>query len=329
MISGYRLAVIGYRVKSLILLVTAYWLLSAVMGCAQKPYYKESRLMMGTIVEITCQDKFAINAAFEEIKNIERIADNFDPGSEISQLKRNGRIRASDDLLILVKESTKYYSLSNGAFDVTAGPIIDIWKKRIKAFEEKKSIPSLPSPDEIRTKLLLIGSNKILIDDTESIIRFVQPGMSIDLGAIAKGYAVDKAVNRLRELGIDSAMVNAGGNIYCLGKKGKRKWRIGIQHPRKSPKLLFTLDLENQAVATSGDYQQYFIVGGKRYSHIIDPKTGYPVSNNIISVTIIAKTATEADGLSTAVFVLGKEKGDELIKTLPATEAKIIEERDM
>jgi thiamine biosynthesis lipoprotein len=124
-------------------------------------------------------------------------------------------------------------------------------------------------------------------------------------------------------------MVNAGGNIYCLGKKYSRKWRIGIQHPRKSQEILFYLELENQAVATSGDYQQYFSSKGKRYSHIIDPKTGYPVDNGVISATIIALDGASSDALSTSVFVLGKEKGQELVKSLKGVEARIIEEKDI
>lgn len=149
--------------------------------------------------------------------------------------------------------------------------------------------------------------------------------MSIDLGAIAKGYAVDQAVKRLKGLGVQSALVNAGGNIYCLGKKGNRKWHIGVRHPRKSDEIIFYLDLENQAAATSGDYEQFFILDKKRYNHIIDPKTGYPVDNKIASATIVAQDATTSDGLSTTMFVLGKEKGLELANKIDGVEVKIVE----
>lgn len=282
---------------------------------------------MGTIVEITCQDKPAINAAFEEIKKIEKIANNFDPASEISRFNRDGQIKASENLLAMVKESLKYNAVSAGAFDITINPVVALWKERIrKSQDERVRLGDLPTQEEIKDKLRLVGSDKIIINEDESTITFKEPGMSIDLGGIAKGYAVDKAIARLKEQGISSAMVNAGGNMYCLGKKGNRKWRIGIQHPRKPQELLFTLELENEAVATSGDYQQYFIADGKRYSHIIDPKTGYPVNNNVISVTITAPAAAEADGLSTAVFVLGKEKGEALVKNITGVEARIIEE---
>ena len=311
------------------LLTACYVLLVTCFGCSSKPYYKETRLMMGTIVEITAQDKSAINAAFDQIKKIEKIANNFDPGSEISQLNRDGKIRASVDLLAMVKESLKFYSFSNGAFDITVNPVVEIWKEKIKKSQDEKSNAILPAEERIRDRLRLIGSDKIIINDKESLITFDQQGMSIDLGAIAKGYAVDKAVVRLKDLGIHSAMVNAGGNIYCLGKKGKRMWRIGIQHPRKPEAIFFTLDLENQAASTSGDYQQYFIARGKRYSHIIDPKTGYPVDNKVISVTIIAKDAATADALSTTVFVLGKEKAQALLQKIGGVQVKVIEEKDL
>ncbi len=316
------------QIKFLILFSACY-LLFVITGCSQAPYYKESRLLMGTIVEITCRDKGAIGEAFEEIKKIEKIANNFNPGSEISRLNRDGRIKASPDLLDMVKESLKFYSLSDGAFDITVSPIVEIWKERIRQFQDKSPDISLPAGEQIKDKLRLVGSDKITIDDKESLIAFTAAGMSIDLGAIAKGYAVDKAIRRLRELGINSAMVNAGGNMYCLGKKNGRAWRIGIQHPRRADAILFSLELENQAAATSGDYQQYFNAGSKRYSHIINPKTGYPVDSGVISATIIAKDATSADALSTTVFVLGKEKGSQLLKRMPEAEARIIKESDL
>ena len=309
--------------------VTCYLLLVTCFGCSSKPYYRETRLMMGTIVEVTAQDKSAINAAFEELKKIDRIANNFDPGSELSQLNAQGGLKVSQDLFTLVKESLKYYNLSGGAFDITVCPILDIWKKRIRDSDDGRQDLALPSDEEIRDKLRLVGSDKIFINAPESRVKFSQPGMSLDLGAIAKGYAVDKAAGRLKELGITSAMINAGGNIYCLGKKGRRKWHIGIQHPRNPERIIFYLDLEDRAAATSGDYQQYFISGKKRYSHILDPKTGRPVDNGLASVTIIAKSATTADALSTTVFVLGKEKGSELLKRMPGIEARIIKEKDV
>ncbi|MFH1201654.1 MAG: FAD:protein FMN transferase [Candidatus Omnitrophota bacterium] len=285
---------------------------------------------MGTFAEITCQDKDAINAAFEEISKIEAIASNFDPSSEISQLNRMGTLKASGDMMALVKNSLKYHKLSNDAFDITVSPVADIWKQKIKEAQEEKTQVSLPPSHDIYAKLPLIGSEKISIDETTSLITFMQPGMAIDLGGIAQGYAVDKAVGRLKSLGITSAMVNLSGDIYCLGRRGNRKWRVAIRHPRNPGQILYPLDLENQAVATSGDYEQFFMLNGKRYSHIINPKTGYPVDNGIVSVTIVADTTTAADAMSTAIFVLGKEKATALVKGMDEiVEMKIIEEKDI
>ena len=333
----------GARNDSITFLLSCFLTFLLLSGCSQRPYYKETRLLMGTFVEISCQDKSAIDEAFQEIRKIEAAANNFEPSSEISRLNKDGEIKAGADLLAMVRESLKYYRLSLGAFDITVGPLVRLWKEKIKQADEGLKDIEIPSPEDIFAALALSGSDKIIIDEERSLIKFSQPGVEIDLGGIAKGYAVDKAVTRLKELGITSAMVNAGGNIYCLGKKYSRKWRIGIQHPRwpagrglasnsqsrKPQEILFYLELENQAVATSGDYQQYFSSQGRRYSHIIDPKSGYPVDNGVISATIIALDGASSDGLSTSVFVLGKEKGQELAKSLKGVEARIIEEKDI
>ena len=300
-------------------------LILSLSGCLSEPYHKEARLMLGTIVEITCQDRAAITSAFEEIKKIETIANIFNPDSEISRLNAAGKIQASQDLYNMVRESLKYYRLSEGAFDITVGPLVSIWKGRIREAEKNVRGLTLPVDSQIKKALSLVSSGKISLDDNASYISLTQSGMSIDLGAYAKGYAVDKAVKRLKESGVRSALVNAGGNVYCLGKKGSRKWRIGVRHPRKPAEIVFYLDLENQGAATSGDYEQFFILDKKRYSHIVDPKTGWPVDNNISSVTIIAADAATSDGLSTTVFVLGKEKGLELAGKMDGVEVKIIE----
>ena len=314
----------------LLKLLLFYLLLQAIpYGCSHKPYHKETRLIMGTVAEITCQDKEAINAAFSEMEKIEKIANNFIPESELSALNRQGEIEASPDLINLIEDSIRFYNISGKAFDITVKPVVDIWKERIRKSEATKNIAQgFPLPEEIKEKLRFVGSNKILVKG-KSYVKFIEPGMAIDLGGIAKGYAVDKAAGRMRELGVKSAMINCGGNIYCLGRKNQKKWRIGIQHPRQPEKVIFYLDLENQAVATSGDYQQYFMYQGRRFSHIIDPRNGYPADNGIISVTIIADTATEADALSTALFVMGKENAGLFIKEHDKLEAKIVTHDDL
>ncbi|MCK9555309.1 FAD:protein FMN transferase [bacterium] len=310
-----------------LLIIFVLWV--GLSGCS-RPYYTETCLMMGTFAKITCQDQEAIGAAFKEMSRVDAIADNFDSSSEISRLNKTGKLKASGDMMDLVKNSLKYYELTNGAFDITVGPVVDVWKQKIEEARGNKIQALLPSPADIDAKLRLIGSEKISVDETTSVITFNQPGMEIDLGGIAKGYAVDKAVERLKTLGVTSALVDLGGTIYCLGRKGNKKWRIAIRDPRHNDRILHPLELENRAVATSGDYEQFFMVKGKRYSHIIDPKTGYPVNNGVISVTIIADSAIAADVMSTAGVVLGKEKAESLAEGMnEIVEIKILREKDL
>jgi thiamine biosynthesis lipoprotein len=199
--------------------------------------------------------------------------------------------------------------------------LVSLW-----GFTDKKY--SLPKKEEIEKILPLVGSEKIILQDRDNVIQFSIPDMKIDLGAIAKGYAVDCAVKKLKETGIKNCLINAGGQIYCLGDKFGRPWKIGIKDPLGSG-VLNSLELKDKAVATSGDYEQYFIKNNKRYCHILDPKTGYPADSGIISVTVVAADGLTADALSTAIFVLGKEKGANLAKGFANVETKIIEKKDV
>ena len=277
------------------------------LGCSAKPYIKETKLLMGTLIEITCQDKEAIKEAFKEIERLENLLSKFNPKSEISTLNKQKELLASETTCDIIKKAIYYSEISGGAFDISIAPLSDIWKK---AISEK----SLPKHEIVLEKLNNIGNDKIIIKECFITLK---NNASLDLGGIAKGYAVDKAIKKIRDMGIESAMVNAGGNIYCLGKKQNKKWKIGIQDPRNPNRITNKIELENQAVATSGDYEQYFEVENKRYSHIINPKTGYPVNNGIISVTVIANDATTADILSTSCFVLGEENSNKLINNFP------------
>lgn len=277
------------------------------LGCSAKPYIKETKLLMGTLIEITCQDKEAIKEAFKEIERLENLLSKFNPKSEISTLNKQKELLASETTCDIIKKAIYYSEISGGAFDISIAPLSDIWKK---AISEK----SLPKHEIVLEKLNNIGNDKIIIKECFITLK---NNASLDLGGIAKGYAVDKAIKKIRDMGIESAMVNAGGNIYCLGKKQNKKWKIGIQDPRNPNRITNKIELENQAVATSGDYEQYFEVENKRYSHIINPKTGYPVNNGIISVTVIANDATTADILSTSCFVLGEENSKKLINNFP------------
>jgi len=289
-------------------------------GCSRTPYIKKTKLMMSTIIEITAQDEQAIDAAFKEFERLEKLLNKFAPDSEISILNQLKELKMSEAGCDMIKKSIYFSKISSGAFDITVSALADSWKKAIRS-------NLLPEKIDIDNNLKNVGWDKISIDEKTCIAKLAK-NTQIDLGGIAKGYAVDRAVKILGNHGVKSALVNAGGNMYCLGKKYNKKWLIGIQDPRNPGKVIKKIELENQGISTSGDYQQFFIHNNKRYSHIIDPKTGYPVDNGIESVTVIAEDATTADALSTAIFVLGEEKGYNLIKNIPGTKIIILNDKN-
>lgn len=305
-----------------ILLVIGYglWVMS-LCGCQNKTLYKETQVMMGTFIEVTSPDNRAGGIAFAEIKRIEDLLSKYKENSEISRLNKLGKLNASPDTFYIIKKSKEFWQLSDSAFDITVGPLMDLW-----GFTEKKYY--LPKEEEIKNILNLVGADKIILHGDNNMIEFRLSGMKLDLGAIAKGYAVDCAVKRLKEKGIKSCLINAGGQVYGLGDKFGKPWQIAIKDPRGKDFLGY-LELKNKSVATSGDYEQYFIKDNLRYTHILNPKTGHPADSGIISVTVIAPDGLTADALSTAIFVLGKGKGIELAKKFPDVKLRIIEKKDV
>jgi len=306
-----------------ILLSTIYYLLSTgLCGCQDKALYKDTQVLMGTFVEVISPDENAKDIVFAEIKRIEDLLSKYKPDSEISKLNKLGQLKVSPDTLFIIKKAKSFWQLSDGAFDITVGPLLDLW-----GFTDKKFY--LPSKLEIEGILKFVGSDKLLLQEDDNMVKFKISGMKIDLGAIAKGYAVDCAVKKIKEKGIKSCLINAGGQIFCLGDKFGKPWHIAVQNPRDKNDILTYLDLKDKAVATSGDYEQYFFKDNHRYCHIFNPKTGYPVETDFISVTVVAADGLTADALATAIFVLGKEKGEVLAKKFPDVKVKIIEERDV
>lgn len=275
--------------------------------------------MMGTFVEVISRDRNAPEIVFKEIKRIEKLLSRFDPDSEISELNRSGKLLVSPETFYIIKKAKEFWQLTDGAFDITVGPLLEIWGFRDKNYR-------IPDRNEIKRALKSVGSDKIVLKEKNNMVKLKSLKVKLDLGAIATGYAIDCAVKRLREAGITSCLINAGGDIYCLGSKFGKPWKIAVQSPFEG-KFSDFLYLENKAVATSGDYEKYFIKGGKRYSHIFNPKTGYPCDSGIASVTVIAQDSLTADFLSTAIFVLGKEKGEALAKQFPDTQL-IFKNRD-
>jgi len=285
----------------------------------KKPkFLKSTQIIMGTTVEISIYppDEKALEEAFNEIKKVDTLMSIYKEDSEISSLNRQGEMEVSLETLEVIKKALEVSGITRGAFDITCKPLINLWKKAKKEMK-------VPGEEEINKALSLVGYEKIILKG--NLVSFKEKGMQIDLGGIAKGYAVDKAIEVLKKKGIKRALVNAGGDLYALGESPERgKWQIGIQDPRDQDKIFSVIKLKDKGVATSGDYRRYFTIEGKRYSHIVNPKTGQTVKDVPMSVTIIAPEATTADALATGVFVLGPEKGIELINTLPEIEGMII-----
>jgi len=275
--------------------------------------------MMGTYIEVTSPYSQAPQIVFKEIKRIESLLSKYDPDSEISILNRNGMLKVSPETFEVISQAKDFYRFSAGAFDITVGPLMELWGFVDKDFR-------VPDQSEITRVMEVVGSDKIILRQEDNVVEFTLPGVEIDLGAIAKGYCLDQAVKKLKEAGIDSCMINAGGQVFCLGDKFGHPWRVGVWDPQKKI-ILGDLGLTDRCVSTSGDYQQYFIEAGKRYSHIIDPRTGYPATSGVISATVIADDALTADALSTAAFVLGAKDARSMVREIfPSVEIRFIEE---
>ena len=297
---------------------------------------KQTRMIMGTFAEVSIyshDEKTAGNAieeALNEMERMDRIMSNYKNDSELAKVNKKAAkspVPCNAELLEVIERSQYYSEMSGGAFDITVSPMVALWG----FFSEKGHVP----PEKEIEKLLPAISYKNLVINKSTdpkkpgTVLFKNTKTQIDLGGIGKGYAVDKALEVIKKYGINNGCINLGGNIYVLGTPpGKNAWKIGVQHPRDGNEILGYLELKNEATATSGDYERFFEFNGKRYSHIINPQTGIPVCGTI-AVTIVAPTGTEVDTLSTSVFVLGREKGMELIKKIPNADAMIAyEEKD-
>ncbi len=285
-----------------------------------------SRALMGTVVEITLMDgdrtsfERAANAAFIEIERLENILSSYKTDSNVSEISRRAGgplVKAAPELMEVLSKAVMVARLSGGAFDPTVGALAKVW-----GYSGEKGY--LPDEKEIKSLLPLVDWQGIISNKEASLAGLKKKGVVLNLGGIAKGYIADKAAEALKANGVTRAIVKAGGDMIVFQKEdaGKR-FTIGIQHPRKSGRLLGECYPANGAVSTSGDYERYFEKNNIRYHHILDPKTGWP-ANLARSATIITPDATLADALSTAVFVMGPEKGMALIESLPDVQAVIV-----
>ncbi len=280
---------------------------------------KRTRILLGTVVEIQTRsvdenkaDK-AINKAFDEISRIDVEFSPYRKERPVWKLNHNNDsvITVTPEIYKIMELSDSLWKESRGAFDVSLESLTEVW-----GFNGDN--PSVPEENKRIKAWTYSGWQHVKLLGNNSFSRNADVGLNF--GAIAKGYAVDRALEILKKNGIKDCLVNAGGEIKALGDE----WVIGVQHPRKENSIIAEIKLNGMSVATSGDYEQYFIKDGKRYDHIMNPHTGFP-ADSCQSVTVIAGNDTEADGLSTAVFVLGPERGMNLIESLPGIEAMIID----
>lgn len=288
----------------------------------------ETREMMGTYIAISVYEKRdpaqdAIDAAFERIEEIEAIASRFDNTSELFALNRDGSIQgASEELLGLMRLSKHYGALTDGSFDVTVLPIIDLYNYDPDAELQFWELPIEEQQAAIDEALELVGHE--MIDISGDTVSFNKTGMGVTLDGIAKGYAVDQGLEVLRELGIEHAVINAGGDISTIGSKpGDVPWVVALENPEDRDDYIARLEVSGKAVATSGNYRRFYDPD-ESVGHILDPSTGFS-ANGSMSVTIIADNCTEADVLATAVFVMGPEDGMALVESLDGVEALVID----
>ena len=300
-----------------------------------------SREIMGTFNRVVAVAKNegkanrAIKAGFDELVRIDKMMSDYKTDSELSKVNREAfakAVKVSPELFEILQISADYSRLSQGAFDITVGPLVDLWHR---AGETN----SMPDANMIAAAKAKVGYEKLILDTKAQTVRFAVEGMRLDLGGIAKGYAVDKAVEAMKRKGAIGGMADSGGNIRCFGRPAhKGNWLVGIQDPEeiKNQKVksknaeedidsqpMMVLKLVDCAVATSGDYRRFVMVGGKKVSHIIDTNTATGASK-MAGDTIIAPKAVDADALSTAVNVLGAEKGLDLVDSLLGVEAIIV-----
>lgn len=272
-----------------------------------------------TVVTINAyvEDMGVINEALAECARYEALLSKTVEGSDVWNINRaeGNPVEVSDDTVSILNLVKRVSDMSSGAFDVTVAPAVALWNF-------KDGMQSLPDDSDVAAAAAKIDYKKITVNgNTVTLPR----GMSIDLGGVAKGYIADRIAEFLRDKGVTSGILNFGGNVVSIGKKPDGEWRVGIQNPREpTGSYLIAINASDKAVVTSGIYERGFDLDGTRYHHLLDPKTGWPKQNELASVTIITDMSSLADALSTATFVLGMEKGVELVNSLPGVEAIFI-----
>jgi thiamine biosynthesis lipoprotein len=293
---------------------------------AHAEWHQREEAIMGTrvAVELWSEDaalaQRAMAEVIDEMRRTDELMSTYKPESQLSQVNAHAHERpvpVDADIIEVVERALAMSKLSGGAFDITYASVGYLYDYRAHQH---------PSEQQIAAALPGVDYRQVQVDRAAGTIRFLRPGVRIDLGGIAKGYAVDRSIERLRKLGIRHAMVNAGGDTRLLGDRRGKPWIVGIRDPRNEDRVVTRLPLEDEAISTSGDYERYFEEDGVRYHHILVPGTGRS-ARGVRSATVIGADATLTDALSTTVFVLGVERGLQLIAQLPGVEAVVVDEQ--
>jgi len=304
------------------------WLsLLALSLCAALPAHAEwmerTEAIMGTrcYVQLWADDpdkgNAAIDAVMDELRRIDNLMSHYKPESQLSQINAHANdypVQVDKELFDLIKLSTRYSQITDGAFDITYASVgyLFNYRERIR-----------PTETQIKAALPSVNWRNLILDEEHHSVRFGHPGMRIDLGGIGKGYAADRGAQILKARGITNAIVTAGGDTRIVGDRHGRPWLVAIRHPDNPQKVVTRIPLSDCGVSTSGDYERFFDEDGVRYHHIIDPHTGHSASK-VRSATIIAPTATQTDGMSKTAFVLGAEKTLEIINRMPEYDAVFV-----
>lgn len=318
-------------VKKILAIAMSLMLVIPLASCSNKttnsssgdPVEKQA-LKMDTVMTLRVygpKANEAIDAAYKRIDEIEQISSADIETSDVSLINKaagKNYVKVHPEIIKMLNTAIKFSKLSDGAFDITVGPLIKLWN--IGTSEER-----VPSDAEIKARLPLVGYKNISINEQDSSVMLMKEGMAIDLGGIAKGFTADEVVKVFKNMGVKSALINLGGSsIYTLGEKpDKSLWSVAIQHPRKEKNAgyLGIIKMPEQALSTSGDYERFFIQDGKRYHHILNPFTGYPADSGVMSDSIVINKNVPdcnmlADTLTKLTFVLGVEKGMKIIDNI-------------
>jgi thiamine biosynthesis lipoprotein len=282
----------------------------------------QSEFVLGTVCSVNLYERGTPGTYRKIFDRLREIENAMSAGLEDSELGRinaaAGReaVAAGAGTIAVLKRALQFAELSGGAFDPTVGPLVQLWG--IGSDDER-----VPGEEEIAEALSLINWRDVAIDEDAGTVLLARPGMRLDLGAIAKGYAADEAARIIGEAGLERALIDLGGNILAWGvKEDGSPWRVGIQNPEAGRGAYIGIAaVKNKTLVTSGVYERFFESGGRRYHHILSTRSGYPVDSGLLSVTVIGGNSMDADALSTSLFALGYEAGRALAESMPDTEA--------